>query len=204
MLIHQEALELARNAAAGGDGVPFSITCVNITEDGAVTVTDGHHWLRMKAAADEPNLFDEIAEQDTENISGPVMVPADVVQAFNAAMKRRKVKKGTPVPHVVIAQQDNRVTLRSSDGKTTRTFLLEAVDAELKFPDVDRTVQGVNKPQRHVIVSVELLTAIVRTLRACKVSSVKLGLPESAEAPISLSAMSLTGPIDGALMPMRE
>src|SRR4051812_2209490 len=48
VLIHREALELARNAAVDGDGIPFSITCVYVTEDGAVTVTDGHLWLRMK------------------------------------------------------------------------------------------------------------------------------------------------------------
>ena len=140
MLIHRESLELAKNAAPAGDGVPFTTTCVCIGEDGTVTVTDGLHWMRMKAAADEPNLFDEIAVDGTQALDGPVMIPAEVVQAFNAAMKKRKAKKGMPVPHVIVAHQEDRVTLRSSDGKTTRTFLMEAVDPTLVYPNVDRTV----------------------------------------------------------------
>jgi hypothetical protein len=204
MLIHREALELAKNAAPSGDGIPFAITCVQVTTDGAVTVTDGSHWLRMKAAADEPNLFDELAEKDTETLAGPVLVPAEVMSAFRAAMKRRKSKKGEPVPHVVVAQQDNRVTLRSSDGKTMRTFLLEAVGADLKFPDIERTVRGAYKPVRHVVLSVDILRLVMRTLHACKVGWVTLGFPEHPSAPISLTAWSETGPIDGAIMPARE
>lgn len=185
------------------EGIPFSITCVNIGTDGSVTVTDGHHWLRMTAAAEEPNLFDDIAEQETEELDGPVMIPAEVVQAFNAAMKKRKAKKGMPVPHVVVAQQENRVTLRSSDGKTTRTFLMEAMDAELKFPNVDKTVLA-HAPSRHIILNVDLLTLIVRVLKSCNAETVRLGLPDDNSAPIHLSAFTPTGPITGAVMPMRE
>lgn len=203
MLIHREALELSRNAAIAVDGTPFTITCVNITTDGAVVVTDGKHWLRMKAATEEPNLFDEIAEQGTDALDGPVMIPAEVVQAFNAAMKKRKPKKGQSVPHVVVAQEDNRVTLKSSDGKTTRSFLMEAVDKDLTFPDVDYTVAA-HKPQRHVIFSVDLLSVVLRTLRACKADSVTFGFPEDSEAVVSLTAFTATGPIDGAVMPMRK
>jgi hypothetical protein len=203
VLIHREALELAKNAAAVGDGVPFTISCVNISEDGSVTITDGHHWLRMNAAADEPNLFDEIAEDGTEALDGPVMIPAEVVQAFNAAMKKKKTKKGMPVPHVIVAQQEDRVTLRSSDGKTTRTFLMEAVDANLKYPDVDRTVLA-HAPTHHITLSVDLLSKIVRALKACKAPTLKLGLPTDPEAPIHLTAYTETGSINGAMMPMRE
>lgn len=202
MLIHREALELAKNAAPVGDGVPFTITCVNITEDGAVTVTDGHHWLRMKAAADEPNLFDEIAEDGTDALDGPVMIPAEVVQAFNAAMKKKKAKKGMPIPHVIVAQQDDRVTLRSSDGKTTRTFLMEAVDVNLKYPDVEKTILS-HAPTHHIILSVDLLSKMVRALKACKAPNLHLGLPADPTAPIHVSAFTETGSIDGALMPMR-
>jgi hypothetical protein len=202
MLIHREALELANNAAQGEDA-PFMLTCVNVSEDGSVTVTDGHHWLRMKAAADEPSLFDEIAERDTEALTGPALVPADVMSAFNASMKKRKSKPGEAKPHVVVAQQENRVTLRSSDGKTTRTFLLEAVGADLKFPDVDRTVAA-HVPVRRVVLGVDLLLLILRTLRACKVGTITLGLPAEDMAPISISAFSLTGPIEGAIMPCRD
>ncbi len=105
MLIHRESLELAKNAAPAEDGVPFTTPCVQVSEDGTVTVTDGLHWLRMKAAADEPNLFDEIAESGTDDLDGPVMIPAEVVQAFNAAMKKRKAKKGMPVPHVIASSR---------------------------------------------------------------------------------------------------
>lgn len=203
MLIHKEALELAKNAAAAGDGVPFAISCVKVDVDGAVTVTDGAHWLRMQAAADEPSLFDELAEEDTKSPAGPVLVPAEVMSAFRAAMKKRKSKKTDAVAHVVVAQQENRVTLRSSDGKTMRTFLLEAMGADLKFPDVDRIVLAY-KPVRHVTLSVELLRVILRTLHACKVGYVKLGFPEDAMAPISLSAWSETGPITGQVMPSSD
>lgn len=203
MLIHRESLELAKNAAPAGDGVPFTTSCVQVGEDGTVTVTDGSHWLRMKAAADEPNLFDEIAESGTDDLDGPVMIPAEVVQAFNAAMKKRKAKKGMPVPHVIVAQQDDRVTLRSSDGKTTRTFLMEAVDPNLVYPDVDRTV-SVHRPTHHVTVSVDLLLKTVQTLKACGAEAVVLGLPRTPVAPIHISAWTPTGPIDGAVMPMSE
>lgn len=200
MLIHREALELARNASDEGDGVPFAITCVNLGTDGSVTVTDGHHWLRMKAAADEPNLFDEIAEQDTTALDGPVLIPAEVVQAFNAAMKKKKVKEGMPVPHVVVAQQDDRVTLRSSDGKTTRTFLMDAIDVNLKFPDVDKTIKA--QPVRYITLSVGLVALIMRALKACNATSVKLGLPEDPRGAIQMSTFTATGLIDGAFMPM--
>jgi len=204
MLIHREALELARNAASHDtEGVPITISCVKIGPDGSVTVTDGHHWLRMKAAADEPNLFDELAERGTDALEHPVLVPADVIAAFNAAMKKRKVKKGQPVPHVVVAQHENRITLKSSDGKTMRTFELDAPDAELKFPDVDKTVQA-HLPTHHVVLSVDLLALLVKTLRACKATTLKLGFPIDTDAPVTLSTFTLTGPIDGAIMPMRE
>lgn len=48
MLIHRESLELAKNAEPAGDGVPFTTSCVQVGEDGTVTVTDGLHWLRLR------------------------------------------------------------------------------------------------------------------------------------------------------------
>lgn len=201
MLIHREALELARNASVDGDGVPFTITCVHITPDGAVTATDGHHFLRMNAVANEPNLFDEIAEKGTEPLEAPVLIPADVVKAFNAAMKKRKSKKGMPVPHVVVAQKKDRITLASSDGKTVRTFLMEAIDPNLTFPDVDRVFRPVT---RSVVLGVDLLSALLKTLKSCGATGVKLGFPEGEAEAISVSAHTETGLIDGAIMPMRE
>jgi len=203
MLIHREALELAKNAAKEVDGIPFSISCVNITPDGAVVVTDGLHWLRMKATADEPSLFDELAERDTVELAEDVLIPAEVALAFNAAMKKHKPKKGQQAPNVVVAQQDQRVTLRSSDGKTTRSFLMDAIHVERSFPDVDRTVLA-HQPDRHIILSLDLLARLVRTLRACKAGSVTLGLPIDPTAPISLSCYTEAGPIDGAIMPMAK
>lgn len=44
---------------------------------------------------------------------------------------------------------------------------------------------------------------IVRVLKACKALSLKLGLPTDPTAPIHLTAYTVTGAIDGALMPMR-
>ena len=202
MLIHREALELAKNCAADGDGVPFTMTCVHLDpSDGSVTVTDGRHFLRMRAAADEPNLFDDMAAQQTEELETSVLIPGDVVQAFNAAMKKRKAKKGLPTPHVVVARADDRVTLKSSDGKTTRTFLIDGVDKELKCPDVNKVVAG-HKAVRTVTLGIELLDAIVRVMKACKVEAVTLGLPELDTQPITVSAFTENGPIDGALMAM--
>jgi hypothetical protein len=201
MLIHREALELSRNAAAGDDGVPFAISCLHVSEDGAVTVTDGHHWLRMQAAVDEPSLFDELAEQGAGAESeGPVLVPADVMAAFSAAMKKRKAKKGQPVPHVVVTQKGNSVTLASSDGKTKRTFLLDAIEVE--YPNVDRTVLA-HAPVREVLLGVDLLYLMLRTLKACGAVSIRFGIPQSKEAPIRVSTVTATGPIDGAIMPMK-
>ncbi len=202
MLIYREALELARNAAVDADGIPFSMTCVYVTEDGALTVTDGHLWLRMKGAVDEPNLFDELADKGAGAKSdGPVLVPADVIQAFNAAMKKRKAKKGQPVPHVVVTKAGTSITLASSDGKTKRTFLLEASDITT-FPDVDRTVLA-HAPVRELVLGVDLLYSVLRTLKACGAVSLHLGLPESVEGPVRMSSVSLTGPIEGAIMPMK-
>lgn len=201
MLIHREALELARNAADGDDARSYPITCLKVGEDGSVTVTDGHHWLRMQAAVDEPSLFDELAETGAGAESdGPVLVPADVMLAFSAAMKKRKQKKGQPVPHVVVTQKDNSITLASSDGKTKRTFLLDAVEGE--YPNVDRTVLA-HEPVRSIVLGVDLLYLLLRTLKACGAVSIKLGLPESEDAAIRVSTMTVTGPIDGAIMPMR-
>lgn len=202
MLIHREALELARNAAANEEGTPFSITCVYVSEDGAATVTDGHLWLRMKAAVDEPSLFDELAQPGAgADSDGPVLVPADVMAAFNAAMKKRKKTKDGPVPHVVVSKVNSHITLSSSDGKTRRTFLIDDV-GDVKFPDVDKTVK--RQPTRHVVLGVDLLISMLRTLKACGAPAVKLGLPDEENSPITLSATCESGPIDGAVMPMRE
>lgn len=202
MLIHREALELARNAAEPGDGVPFSISCLKVGEDGSVTVTDGRHWLRMAAAVTEPSLFDELAQDGAgADSEGPVLVPADVMQAFSAAMKKRKQKKGQPVPHVVVTQKDSHVTLASSDGKTRRTFLLEAVDVE--YPNVDRTILS-HEPVREIVLNLDLLYLLTRTLKACGAVSLRLGIPHDERAPIRVSTMTTTGPVDGAVMPMSK
>lgn len=203
MLIHREALELAKNCAADIDGIPFAMSCVHFDTDGTVTVTDGTHWLRMKAAADEPNLFDELAEQGDAILLDAVLIPGDVVTSFNGAMKKKKAKKGMPVPHVVVATKEKSVTLRSSDGKTTRTFLIDGVAADLVFPNVDKTVLT-HQPERTVILGVDLLSLIVRTLKACKAPSITLGFSSSPSAPITIRAFSETGPITGALMPMND
>jgi len=204
MLMHREALELAKNASDVGDGVPFTTSCVNITPDGALVVTDGHHFLRMKAIVDEPSLFDGLAVQDTEELDGPVMIPADVAVSFNAAMKRRKVVKDAPVPHVVVAQADGQVTLRSSDGKTTRKFQLDAMDPNLVYPDVDKVVSGIHAPVRRVLLGVDLLAKVLRVLKSCKAESVAFGFPEDEHGPITINAFTKTGLIDGAIMPQRD
>ena len=202
MLIHREALELAKNAAVSDDGVAFATTCVNVDEDGRVMVTDVRHWLRMSAAVDEPNLFDELADKGAGVASdGPVLVPAEVMQAFNAAMKK-KSKAGMPVPHVVVSQRDGEITLASSDGKTKRAFRFDPVEG-VQYPSLDRTVIA-HEPVKSVLLSVELLHKIVRALRNCGAESVRLGLPSSPIGPISLSAETLTGRIDGAFAPMRD
>lgn len=203
MLIHREALELAKNCAPDDDGVPFTITCVHITPEGAVTVTDGRHWLRMKASADVPNLFDDIAERGNGHLEEPVLIPGDVVTSFSAAMKKKKVKKGTPAPHVAVSQVGPDVTRTSSDGKTTRKFLIDGVAKELVFPNVDKTVLA-HVPERTVRFGVDLLAIIVRTLKACKADTVQFGFPSSTEGPITIRATTETGPISGAGMPYAD
>lgn len=205
MLIHREALELARNAGKVEDGVVYPVSCLHITPEGHVTVTDGHHFIRIKAAVDEPSLFDEIAAEETEALEEPVLIPAEVALAFGAAMKRRS-KKGEDVPHVVVAAQAGAetITLRSSDGKTTRSFLIGGMDPTMQFPKVDRAVRGANAPVRHIVFDVDLVMRLLRVLKAVGATSVRFGLTEREDGPMSFSAFTEHGPVDGAVMPMKD
>lgn len=195
MLIHREALALAKNANAESDG-RFCLNFVRVTKEGHVIACDGHHFLRIKAKVDEPSLLDAMLPQvqDAELEDTDALIPADVLTAFAAAIGKMDDKA-----HVVIATTDATITLASTDGICERTFVSKAPD--LPYPDVERVTQ--RHPVVEVVLSVELLTKIVRTLKACGATSIRLGVKD-ADSAVGINAFCDSGPIDGSIMPMRD
>lgn len=205
MLIHREGLELAAIAVTDDDS-RFALSCIQVDPQGVVTVSDGKVALRMQAAVDEPSLFDQLAEQDTDELQEPAMVPADVAIAFLAGMKKRKAKPGEATPHVVVAQQDDRLTMRSSDGSATRTFVIENDKSGAAFPNVAR-IFAQHQAGTRISLGVDVVLGVLRVLKACKVTAFTLDVPadyHEANHPIALSAFALAGPIAGVIMPMRD
>jgi len=193
MLIHREALALANNATDESDG-RYCLQFVKIEKNGTVVVTDGHHFLRMKALVDEPSLLDAMLPAEQRENAADALVPADVLTSFAAAIKKMDDKA-----HVVISTNKDTITLASTDGICERTFVSKPPD--LPFPDVNKVAQ--KKPAVTVVLSVELLTKVLRTLKAAGATSVKFGIKDDV-SPIGLNAFTEAGLIDGAIMPMRE
>jgi hypothetical protein len=193
MLIHREALALANNALDESDG-KYCLNFVKVEKDGTVIAVDGHHFLRMKAKVDEPSLLDAMLPDEHRDNSEDALIPADVLTSFAAA-----INKMDDNAHVVISTKDEHITLCSTDGICERTFI--AKPPALPFPDVNRVMQ--KRPAVSVVLDLDLLGKIVRTLKKCGASSVTLGVKD-AESQVGLSAWTDSGPIDGAIMPMRK
>lgn len=193
MLIHREALALANNARSESDG-RYCLNFVKISADGHVIAVDVHHFLRMKAKVDEPSLLDAMLLKERQETIEDALIPADVLQSFAAAIKKMDDKA-----HVVISTDKNQITLASTDGICERTFVSKPPD--LPFPDVDRVRQ--KKPVVHVVLNVELLTKILRTLKSCGSTAIRLSIKD-AESAVGINALCDSGPIDGSIMPMRE
>lgn len=202
MLIHREALELARLAPVEDEGGKFALTCLLIEADGHVVVCDGVQLIRVAGKVDEPSLFDAILPADELNHSESILLPADAAQSFNAALKKRKKKKGEPTPHIVVSRDGDAVKLASADGKVTRRF--EVAIPDLPFPNIAAVMRPHAEVKRTTL-SVDVMLTVLKALKGCGCTSVTLSLAEGAGAPIKLSAFSLPmGPVEGVVMPMRD
>jgi hypothetical protein len=202
MLIHREALELAALAADDTDDLGNkALACLKVEGNGHVTVTDGTVMLRLAAKMEQPGLFDEVLDVDERNAREIVLLPANAAAAFNAAMKKRKKKKGQPAPGVAVSQGDALIKLASSDGLTTQRFEIKPTAAE-KFPDPSKIFKD-HVTTLEVILGVELMIDVLRTLKAIGAASVRLHLPAESVSPIKLTAMSEVGTIEGVVMPQR-
>lgn len=202
MLIHREALELAALAADDTEDLGNkALACLKVEGNGHVTVTDGHVLLRLAAKMEQPGLFDEVLDVDERNARGTVLLPANAAAAFNAAMKKRKRKKGQAAPGVAISQGDALIKLASSDGVTTQRFEIKPLGSE-KFPDPTKMFKD-HVTTLEVVLGIELLIALLRTLKAIGATSVRLHLPAESVSPIKVTAMSEVGTLEGVLMPQR-
>ena len=201
MLIHREALELANLAADEGDE-RFALTAIEIRPDGRVSVTDGHMWLRVSGKVEEPSLFDALIPAKEREQETTILLPAEAAQSFNAALKKRKVKKGEAKPNVVISQTDKAIRLASSDGRVTRRFEVEPPTAQ--YPALDKTLKD-HVTTKKVVFSVELLSHLLRTMRALGSEAIHMEFAEGELAPVRISGLSVhVGEISGALMPMKR
>jgi hypothetical protein len=200
MLIHREALELAKLAHTEDEG--HALNCLRFEEDGHVVVSDGHQFLRVNGKVDEPSLFDALIPEGELQCAAEVLLPSEAAQSFNAALKKRKKKKGEPTPHIVLSQDDGGVVrVASSDGKVTRRFDVKPV--ETPYPNID-AIRRQHISQRSVTLGVDLMIKILRAMKGAGCTSVTLDLAEGKHAPIRLKSFSdVMGPVEGAVMPMR-
>lgn len=203
MLIHREALELANLAPDQEAPGRFALSCIHIGKAGHVTVCDGHFWLRVSGKVMEPSLLDVMLDEDDREQESVVLLSAEAARSFNAALKKRKVKKGEPKPHVVIGQSGEEIRVSSGDGRVTRKFVVEPPKAP--FPDVDKLVNEKRVIVKSVTVGIDVLMSIARTIKAVGCSTFTLDLAEGESAPIMISAYSLNvGHVEGMFMPCRD
>lgn len=203
MLIRLEALELAANAADSEVHDKYALGCIKVLADGSVIATDGHAILRIQAAVEEPILFDDLLPVHERGYEGDVLVDAGDARDFKAACRKalKKAGKLTEVVHVVVARNETETTMATADGTVERRFVIkDPIDPD-KFPEIDRLLP--KAPKREITLNVDLLINTLRTLKKLKVSSVVLGLTKHPGAPITITAKSKFGDIDGAIMPMR-
>ncbi len=203
MLIHREALELANLAPSEETPGKFALSCLHVGKSGHVTVCDGHLWLRVSGKVMEPSLLDVMLDEDDREQESVVLLSAEAARSFNAALKKRKVKKGEPKPHVVIAQSGEEIRVSSGDGRVTRKFVVEP--PKEPFPDVDKLANQKRVIVKSVTVGIDVLMSICRTVKAVGCSSFTLDLAEGDNAAIMLSAYSLNvGHVEGMFMPRRD
>lgn len=201
MLIHREALELARMAPTEDEGGRFALTCLLIEADGHVVVCDGHQLIRVAGQVDEPSLFDSLIPEEEREHAEPILLPAEAAQSFNAALKKRKKKKGEPTPHITVSHDGEAVRLASADGKVTRRFSVKP--PELPFPDIAPLMRP-HATVKRVTLGVDLMLTVLKALKGCGCDSVTLSLAEGESAPVQFSAFSNPmGPVSGVVMPMR-
>lgn len=200
MLIHRQALELHR-MCADEDDTKFALASMMIEPTGHVTVCDGTQYLRIAAKVEEPALFDTLVPEDEREQTETILLPAEAAESFNAALKKRKKKKGEVPPSVAISQDNGHIRLASSDGRTMRRFDIEPTTAP--YPAVELVLRG-HVVTRDVLFGVDLLLDVLKTFKATGCSTIRLGFAEGQDAPVRVSAFSAIGPIEGAVMPRRE
>lgn len=201
MLIHREALELARMAPDEDEGGALALSCLMIEPDGHVVVCDGHQLIRVAGAVDEPSLFDSLIPADEREHADPILLPAEAAQSFAAALKKRKKKKGEPTPHLVVSQTGDAIRLASADGKVTRRF--EVKPPELPYPNY-ATLMRPHTEVKRVTLGVDLMLTVLKALKGCGCTSMTLSLAASDTAPVKIDAFSTPmGPVEGLVMPMR-
>lgn len=210
MLIRLEALELCANAGAPADSDRFNLHLLQVQPDGAVVTTDGFQILRIKAAVEEPGLFDSLLPESERGYEGEVLIDATDARDFKAACAkalkragRKSVAEGGEPVHVVVAKSGEEMTLATADGVVERRFTIKQPNSDQKFPSIERVMEQID-PDRSITVSVDLMIRMLRTLKKLRVKAVKLGMPEQSNRAILITAKSLAGDIDGALMPMRD
>jgi hypothetical protein len=204
MLIRLEALELAANVGDSDASDRYGLNYIQARPDGSVVATDGTQLLRIQAKAEEPTLFDAELPEDERGFEGEVLIEAGEAKDFKSACRKalKRLGKAHEPTHVVIARDGDDLTMATADGIVTRRFTIRQPDAP-NFPAVDRLLADTSE-RREIILSVDLLIKMLRTLRRLDVKCVRLGLSEEANSAIYLRAESKTGVIDGALMPMHD
>jgi hypothetical protein len=200
MLIHREALELAKMAASEDDG-KYSLSCLLIEADGHVVVCDGKQLIRVAGKVDDPSLFDSLIPEDEREHAEEILLPAEAAQSFNAALKKRKKKKGEATPHVVVSGDGDSIRLASADGQVTRRF--DVKPPEHPYPNY----KALMKPHtvvKRVTLSIDLMLNVLKALKSAGCPSVTLHLSEGEGAAVKISAFSdPMGPVEGVVAPMR-
>lgn len=208
MLIRLEALELAANAGDADDS-RFALSAIQVRADGSVVVTDGWQILRIQAAVEEPGLFDALLPAHERGFEGDVLIESADAKDFKAACRKalkraghKSVAEGGEPVHVVVAKDGDQLTMATADGIVERRFVIQQPDTDgPQYPDIEQVLPRGDKHE--IVISVDLMMKMLRTLKRLKVKAVTLGLTSDPNTAISITAKSLAGDIDGALMPMR-
>lgn len=202
MLIHRAALELAALAADDSEDLTNkALACLKVEGSGHVSVTDGHVILRLAAKLEQPGLFDEVLDVDERNARETILLPANAAAAFNAAMKKRKRKKGQEEPGVAVSQGEALIKLASSDGVTTQRFEIKPLESE-QWPDPSSIFQK-HVTTFEVVFGIEPLIDVLRVLKTIGASSVRLHFAAEPVSPVRVTAVTLVGTVDGMVMPQR-
>jgi hypothetical protein len=188
-------------APTDDEGGKFALTCLMIEADGHVVVCDGHQLIRVHGRVDEPSLFDSLIPVEEREQAEPILLPSEAAQSFNAALKKRKKKKGEPTPHIVVSQDDDQtVRIASADGKVTRRF--DVKPSELPFPNYKR-LMGPHDTAKRVTLGIDLMLDVLRALKGCGCDSVTLDMAQADGTPVKLSAFSEPmGPVEALVMPL--